>query len=188
MRFVCAMAVLVLGGCASVSKSECQSGDWYDIGVRDGANGYGEERFLDNAKACAKHGLPADRERWSAGRQHGLERYCTPRNGFAVGAQNAGYAGVCPGPNEDGFLHGYNLGRDLADARGRLGHFDHEIHEIHEKLDPHTDNNSDSNSKDEKPLSDAERIELAVSLGVYLVKREQAQRDVEELEARGREL
>ena len=188
IRLLGITGLLALSGCASVSKTECQTGDWYDIGIRDGANGYAEERFLDNAKACAKHGLPADRERWSAGRLRGLERYCTVRNGFAVGAQNAGYAGVCPQPQEDAFLQGYNLGKDLAQARGRLAHYDHDIHEIHEKLGAHDDKNSSQDSRDEKPLSDAERVELAVRLGVDLAQRQQAQRDVEELEARGRDL
>jgi hypothetical protein len=188
MRLLGIAVLLALPGCASVSKTECQTGDWYDIGIRDGANGYGEERFLDNAKACAKHGLPADRERWSEGRLRGLERYCTARNGFAVGAQNSGYAGVCPREVEDEFLNGYSLGKDLAQARSRLAHYDHDIHEIHEKLGSHDDKNGSQDSKDGKPLTDAERVELAVRLGVDLAQREHAKRDVEELEARGREL
>ena len=191
LRCACAMAVLALSGCSTVSKSECQSGDWYDIGVRDGARGHGEERFLENAKACAKHGISADRERWLDGRMRGLERYCTARNGFEVGAENGGYAGVCPRPDEDAFLHGLSLGKDLAGARSRLAHFDHEIHEIKEKLNLDSDRDSkdsSDHSKDEKPLTDTQRIALAVELGVLITKREAALRDVSEIQERGGEL
>ena len=186
-----ALAVLALSGCATVSKSECQSGDWYDIGVRDGARGYGEERFLENAKACAKHGLSADRERWLDGRMRGLERYCTAQNGFAVGAQNGGYAGVCPRPDDEQFLHGYRLGQDLAVARGRVAHYDHEIHELSERLDRDRDRDegdSGDRPKDDKRLSKAERIELAVRIGVNVAKREEALRMVAEIEDLAREL
>jgi hypothetical protein len=178
-------------GCAAVSKSECQSGDWYDIGVRDGANGYGEERFLENAKACAKHGIAADRERWLDGRMRGLERYCTPHNGFEVGARNSSYGGVCGQFGEAEFLRGYNLGRELADVRGRLAHWNSEIHEIQERLDnDDKKDKEDGGSKDgtdDKRLTKAERVELGIRMGVAIVRREEAQRAVAELEARGRE-
>jgi hypothetical protein len=187
---------LAVSGCAAVSKSECQTGDWYDIGIRDGANGYGEERFLENAKACAKHGITADRERWLDGRMRGLERYCTPRNGFDVGARNGAYAGVCGQHGEEEFLHGFNLGRDLADARGRLAHWNNEIHEIQDKLDRddrwHKQQESGDQKDGDKPsdddrLTSAQRVELGIRLGVAIVHREEAQRNVADLEARGRE-
>ncbi len=195
MRLILALAALAMSGCAAVSKSECQTGDWYDIGMRDGAQGYGEERFLENAKACAKHGLSADRERWLDGRMHGLERYCTPRNAFAVGANNSAYGGVCTQFGEAEFLHAYNLGRDLATARSRLAHWNSEIHDIQDRLDrddkrdKDKDKGKDDNkSDDNKPLTKSERVELGIRLGVAIVKREDAGREVSDLEARGREL
>jgi Protein of unknown function (DUF2799) len=197
IRMSFALVLLTLSGCATVSKSECQTGDWYDIGVRDGANGYGEERFLENAQACAKHGVTADRERWLDGRMRGLERYCTPRNGFDVGARNNAYAGVCGHPGEEEFLRGYNLGRELADARGRLAHWNGEIHDIQERLDrddkkdkaDNGDNSqNDKQATDDKRLTKSERVELGIRLGVAMVRREGAQRECAELEARGQEL
>jgi hypothetical protein len=183
-----ALALLALSGCATVSKTECQTGDWYDIGIRDGANGYAEERFLADAKACAKHGLTADRTQWAEGRRQGLQRYCTLRNGLAVGEQRSGYAGVCPQPAEDEFLRGYSLGRDLADARARLAHETQEIHQLRERLEPPEHKDGDKQSHDEDSLSNADRIELAIRLGEATVRREQREREVAELEERAREL
>jgi hypothetical protein len=191
IRLLVVLVALAMSGCAAVSKSECQTGDWYDIGVRDGANGYGEERFLENAQACAKHGVAADRERWLDGRMRGLERYCTPHNGFEVGARNNSYGGVCSQLGEGEFLHAYNVGRELADARAHLEHWNGEIHEIQERLDrDDKKDKNDSGSKDEtgdKRLTKEERVELGIRMGVAIVRREEAQRAVAELEARGRE-
>ncbi len=187
-----AFASLALSGCATVSKGECQGGDWYGIGVRDGANGYGEERFIDNAKACAKHGITADRERWLDGRVRGLERYCNVRNGLQVGRRNDTYRGVCPLPDEEEFLRGYELGRELHFAHARLSSLDSEINDIRERLRRDREARDAKGEDEEKMkkyrLSDAERVELAYRLGVATVKRDEAVRDCDELEYRARDL
>ena len=182
-----ALTASALGGCASIPKSACQSGDWYDIGMRDGANGRAEDRFLDHAQACAKHGLPADRNQWLLGRSRGLERYCTARNGVAVGEASNRYAGVCPADSEPAFLRGYDVGRDLHEARSRLAWLDGEMHRIRVLLEPRRDNDKDDKHDDgkqkrEKPLSDAERTSLAIQLGMHLVERERVSHEVFEIE------
>jgi len=175
------LAATALGGCASLPKSACQSGAWYDIGMRDGANGQDETRFLDHAQACAKHGLPADRNQWLLGRARGLERYCTARNGLAVGEQNHRYAGVCPVEREQDFLRGYDVGRDLHQARARLAWLDNEMKRIRVLLEPRR-NDEQHTDKDHKPLTDAERIALAYQLGMHAVERERMMHEVYEIE------
>ena len=196
LRLFCALALAGLAGCQTLSRNECATGDWYSIGERDGANGHTEDRYLENAKACAAHGLPADRERWLEGRERGLERYCTARNAFSVGSDAASYQGVCRGAAQDDFLHGYELGRHLADARSRRSHWDSEIHRIHHELDDDA-----KASRDDKPdtkdgdksapharLSDAERVELGFKLGVAVTRQADAERDCRELELLGQRL
>jgi hypothetical protein len=182
-----ALAASALSGCASLPKSACQSGDWYDIGMRDGANGHAEERFLNHAQACAKHGLPADRNQWLLGRARGLERYCTARNGVAVGEQNTRYAGVCPVEREQDFLRGYDVGRDLHQARSRLSWLDNEMHRIRVLLEPRRaddqrDHDKNDKHKDDKPLSDGERIALAYQLGMHTVERERLLHEAYQIE------
>ena len=89
------IAIGALPGCASLSQKECAAADWYSIGVRDGANGRGEEYLAEHAKACAELDITPDRERWLDGRDRGLERYCTTRNGYRVGEVGGSYNGVC---------------------------------------------------------------------------------------------
>jgi hypothetical protein len=191
-RSLIALALLstLLGGCASIPKSACQSGDWYDIGLRDGNNGRTEDRFLDHAKACAKHNLPADREQWLMGRTRGLELYCTTRNGLTVGESNNRYAGVCPAVSEPGFLRGYDVGHDLSQARARLTALDNEMQRIRHRLEPRDDTRKNDGDKhsDEKPLTDKERNILAYQLGVHAVEREQLVREVSDIEYVARQL
>jgi len=55
LRILAALAVLgSLGGCASLSKSECLSANWEDVGIRDGADGRPEEYLIQHSKACSK--------------------------------------------------------------------------------------------------------------------------------------
>jgi hypothetical protein len=183
-------AALLLNGCASVSRSACQSGDWYDIGLRDGSSGRTEDRFLDHAQACAKYGLPADRNQWLAGRERGLEQYCTTRNGLAVGEANSRYAGVCPVAQEPDFLRGYQVGRDLSQTRARLTALDNEMQRIERRLAPPDKDakHDDKSVEHEKPPSDEERIALAYQLGVHSVERRSLVRELEDIERAAQQL
>jgi hypothetical protein len=120
-------AAFVLGGCASLTEQQCRTADWYAIGERDGRDGYGDGRIDEHAKACAELGIEPDRTSWAAGRADGLARYCTPRRGYEVGESGGLYGGVCGPETEPGFLRGYDVGRDLADARARLTTLDTEL-------------------------------------------------------------
>lgn len=190
-----ALGISMLGGCASLPKSACQSGAWYDIGIRDGASGRTEDRFLDHAKACAKHGLPTDREQWMLGRERGLERYCTASNGVAVGEQNHRYPGVCPVDREQDFLRGYDVGRDLHQARSRLAWLDGEMHRIRTMLEPRRDEQkqdgdkpADDKRKDGEPLTDAQRIAMAYQLGLHAAERIRLGRELAQIEQVARQM
>lgn len=132
-----ALAVLVLaslGGCATLSESECRLSDWYDIGFRDGRQGQPTDRINEHVQACARHGTAPDRERYLDGRFAGLESYCTPHNGLAVGRSGHAYYGVCARHEERAFMSGYSLGHSLHRARGRLYSINSEISTVEEKL------------------------------------------------------
>lgn len=178
LRAVVLLGILALGGCASLSRNECAAGDWYGIGQRDGASGYPEERLADHAAACVKHGITPDRAQWLEGRERGLERFCTARHAFDVGASNSSYAGVCAGPAEDDFLHGYRLGKALAEARSRRDHWNQEIHRLNQRL---AEDNKDDQPKDYPRLTNLERVEIGFQLGVAMMRRDEADRDAEEI-------
>jgi len=104
---------LILQGCASMSKNECLTADWYAIGYESGIRGQRETQISEHRKACAEHGVTPDLARYLQGREAGLQSFCEPRNGYRLGRAGTGYAGVCPPGLEADFLQAYSAGREL---------------------------------------------------------------------------
>jgi hypothetical protein len=113
-------AALLLGGCASMDKAQCDNADWYAIGMEDGAQGRPLQRLGDHRRACAEHGVQADAERYAAGRNEGLKSYCTYDRGYRTGRAGSAYNGVCPEPIARDFLAGYRHGREIYGLQKRL--------------------------------------------------------------------
>ncbi len=169
------LALVCLPGCASLSQQECAAADWYAIGVRDGANGRGEEYLAEHAKACAKLDIQPDRELWLDGRDRGLERYCTPRNGYRVGEVGGSYVGVCFAIDESAFLRGYDLGKQVNRVKTRLDYVENEIRSLGEAL------------KSDKLDADA-RNRINYRLREHEYERSFLSREYNELTWRGRSL
>ena len=113
-------SVLVLAGCSSLSQTECLSGNWREIGYGDGTRGARQERADQHAKACAKHGVTFDRERWQSGYLRGLELYCTPENAVKTGLNGGEYTGVCPPESDLAFTSHWRAGRLVWEQRQRV--------------------------------------------------------------------
>ena len=115
---------LILQGCASMSKNECMTADWYAIGYESGIRGQRESQISEHRKACAEHGVTPNLARYLEGREIGLQKFCEPGNGYRLGRAGTGYAGVCPSRLEGDFLRSYSAGRELYDMQqniNRLG-------------------------------------------------------------------
>lgn len=121
MTRVLGLLVISLGlvGCASISKDSCIAGNWYEIGLRDGANGFSAERRFEHEKACDKHGVPVQVQvdEYLKGREAGVRLYCTPENGYQLGLQIDYYRDVCPADMKSSFQRAYQLGRQEARLR-----------------------------------------------------------------------
>lgn len=128
------LALAALSGCATLSESECRMSDWFDVGFRDGRQGYPQDRINEHVKACAEHGTSPERERYLDGHFSGLGSYCSPHNGLAVGRDGHAYHGVCVAHDERAFMSGYSLGRSLHRARGRLYSIDSQIADAEKTL------------------------------------------------------
>lgn len=121
-------ALLLIAGCASLDRDECVNADWYAIGLEDGARGRAVERLGDHRRACAKHNVAPNAERYLAGRSEGLKSFCTYERGFSEGRAGRAYAGACPQP--ESFLAGYQRGRELHELNRRLAEVEKEIGRI----------------------------------------------------------
>lgn len=106
-------ASLALAGCATLSKDECLTVNWFEIGQSDGASGRDLSYLSNHREACASHGVAVNPDLYSAGRNQGLLQYCRPSVGYNRGENGSQYNGVCPEHLESGFLRGYQEGREV---------------------------------------------------------------------------
>jgi len=120
----------VIAACTSLSKEECQKGNWFDIGQNDGSKGRALSAFEAHAKVCKKHGIKPDRRQYEDGRLFGLARYCTPLSGFKAGRYSQTYQNVCPPESQGEFVRGYELGAQFGQVERQLSDVNSDIVEI----------------------------------------------------------
>ena len=87
--------------------------DWRTMGARDASRGSSVALFSENRSACATFGIAPDMIAYEAGREEGLRRYCTPKNGFARGAAGGVYDVACAKDLEPAFLAALGDGFEL---------------------------------------------------------------------------
>ncbi|MBN8430440.1 DUF2799 domain-containing protein [Microbulbifer salipaludis] len=150
----------VASGCAIISENECQAGLWYERGIEDGARGQTQATVYKIAQKCHEYGVRTDTAAWMRGYEEGIERYCTPENGFAVGRRGRNYEGVCTGPTADLFLANYERGLAVYQAEqqyaalvDRYESAERELYRVEEALD-------ESESKEERRALRSQRRSL----------------------------
>ena len=111
------VTVSALAGCTTMRPEQCLAADWRNVGLQDGTTGQPLERFLRYGEDCAEAGVTPDKAAYVAGRNEGLESYCTVRSGYNVGSSGGWrrYHHVCPDHLEPAFLLGFRIGQ-RADA------------------------------------------------------------------------
>lgn len=129
--------IAFLTGCASMSPGECKVADWYQVGQDDGANGVPPRNQLaDYAKDCAKVGILPDTERYRAGWEIGITRFCTPANGWREGSQGRTYKqDACRGrPYEGAFASALQAGLDTYNTRQSIQRNESDIRRLEQLL------------------------------------------------------
>lgn len=114
------VSLLTLSACSSISKEECQIGDWYSLGVNDGKAGELSSKFRDYQKDCGKHGVAPDFKAYTEGHSQGLVFYCDFPHGEAHGRSGADYNTACTGKLEPAFRSGYQQGHRWYLAKKRV--------------------------------------------------------------------
>ncbi|WP_319784053.1 DUF2799 domain-containing protein [Oceanisphaera sp. IT1-181] len=123
-------AVILLTGCASMSKQECLTANWLDQGFRDGRSGQPLTRIVDHRQACTKVGVIPKDTLYFQGRDQGIVHYCTSENGLAVGRQGHPYRNACPAALEHKFLVSYKQGKQLYEAEQRIEALSQDTHQL----------------------------------------------------------
>lgn len=123
-----------LAGCATLSKSQCQTGDWRSVGEADGRAGYSTARYSEHNEACVKHGISVDRTLYNQGHAVGLRHYCTPDNAARVGLAGSSYNNVCTGEMGISFLRIYREANDVHSIDRDIDSLQNQIETLTEKL------------------------------------------------------
>lgn len=151
-------SLLVLGGCASMSPQECRTADWYDVGQRDGQNGYSRGNIENHVKACGEVHINPDRALYQKGWARGIVSYCTPHNGMEVGRRGSSYSGSCPAELEPAFRERYRLGREVYDAQQELNRLDNDSRTQERRLrDAKNDDDRNKARRDLRDIDDRQR-------------------------------
>lgn len=144
--------LLVLSGCATLSREECVAGNWHQIGVQDGQNGRYVSRINDHRSACRDTPAIIDEAAYRAGRQIGLRSYCTPQNGFRIGSSGNNAANVCPASTATNFLQAHQFGRDVYEAEQEVAAAERRVRELTSELE----------DKERRLTSSIENVEQAL--------------------------
>ncbi len=105
--FAVVLLALVLSACATLDRSECEAGEWQEIGYHDGARGHGDEFLGLHQKACAKHGVAVAETEYNNGYLAGLADFCQPQTAYRLGRNEEIYDYVCPTEFERPFVVAY---------------------------------------------------------------------------------
>ncbi|WP_444946219.1 DUF2799 domain-containing protein [Microbulbifer sp. VTAC004] len=170
---------LLITGCATMSKDECQMADWQAVGFEDGAAGKDLGYMGRRREACAKHGVQLNTGAYRSGRDEGLGLFCTELRGFAEGRSGENYNGVCPADLEGLFLRGYEAGQDIFVAHNAVKELEATIHDLELErehiLDDITEMSAlivlDETSRDERVilLADIARLKIRhTELGIEI--------------------
>lgn len=124
----------LVAACATLNADECKTVNWQQLGDSDGAQGHPATRIAKHHKACEKHSLTVDPLAYERGWQGGIQRFCTPQNGFSLGLRGGSYQNSCPSQFEGPFVSAYRPARDLYDAERDLqnaeSEFDRTLNDI----------------------------------------------------------
>lgn len=125
----------LLSGCETMSREECLSADWYQIGYQAGREGKERSHIEDIAASCARIHISPDRGSYFSGRERGLREYCSPSHGFNLGTNGNTIRQVCPPESANRFEAAYSQGRKVYDARQQVKRLNEKRHKLEKQLE-----------------------------------------------------
>ena len=145
LKFLILFAVALLAGCETMTVSECKVADWGRVGFADGARGDSDNRIAAHTESCAQAGVKPNAQAYRQGWDAGIQRFCTPANGWREGLQgNSGKTAVCRGQQGyDAFLRYLDAGLQVNRTQGQLGQNDGKLKRLQKQLE-------ESNNDDQK--------------------------------------
>lgn len=94
-KTILGLGLALLTGCTATTEDLAQSGDWYQIGYRDGIAGHTARKSSElQALGSVRQGD------YDQGYLEGLSEYCNPDFAYQMGLSGKYYEGVCEGTEQ----------------------------------------------------------------------------------------
>lgn len=136
------VSALGLTACQTISEDSCRAGNWQDIGYEDGTKGRSRSRLASIGETCAKYGIRPDRQAYLRGLEQGLDRYCSPDQGYRDGTNGGSPNKECRGLGYDDYLIAFDDGlieyearRDYSRLKDRWTDLEEDILTLEVRLD-----------------------------------------------------
>ena len=120
MRYLGWCLIILLTGCSTLSRNQCQSSDWEKTGYGDGISGYKSAKLDLYNSSCKEHGIVPNETAYLTGYEKGNKKYCTSVKGLSEGMNYRSYLGVCSPETAYDFMAGYDFGHKFASMYEQL--------------------------------------------------------------------
>ncbi|MBT3980385.1 MAG: DUF2799 domain-containing protein [Bacteriovoracaceae bacterium] len=101
---------ILISGCSSISKEECQTTDWFLKGQELGSLGKSSSRAKKNMKVCQEKGVSPNLAQFRKGYEEGLADHCSYDNGKILGESGKSSSLFCKGKLKSNYINGYRVG------------------------------------------------------------------------------
>ncbi|WP_349357296.1 DUF2799 domain-containing protein [Stappia sp.] len=157
-----------LSGCATVSKAQCEAGQWEVMGINTALAGKGPDRFYKIQEDCGRHGIAADEILFVKGWEGGRRTYCSPQTGFRDGQRGSRPGFGCPEDLADDYRDAYGLGTRIRRVEEPLRSAERSLEWRESRIDQYNDEldrlDCSQGSEDERLFCRAKRDRLREDL------------------------
>ena len=158
-HFFAMLLMVLLGGCASLSQSECISADWYDLGVHNALEGQKSDYVAEHFKACSEYQITPDLVEYKLGWMKGIQKFCTAQSAWRFGLTRHQYQNTCSITEEQQFIPAYRLAKKILAKRSEINEHSSDLRRLYRHL--YSDNLSDEQRSDS--VFDRMDLKMAIS-------------------------
>lgn len=108
-------AMLILSGCASYSKRDCEQINWNEKAYEHALSGMTKDDSLSKVYSqCTRpYNITPDFDAFSKGFEKGTKDFCAPDSAFEFGKNGKIYKKTCPKELESKFIESYTTGLNV---------------------------------------------------------------------------
>ena len=128
------LLTLIMTACATLDEGECETANWYELGVKDGEKGRKESTYTSYRKDCSEYNIDVNIEEYRTGWQSGITTYCDADNAFRIGVDGNTASNYCPLDLRDSFASAHSLGYAIHSHRSRIDQINYRVEEIIKEL------------------------------------------------------